>query len=141
MAAANTTRDSLEQLRQELLKIKAANAALIEQLNKGETTTTKKRTKGGKEPSAKAESGTTRQPPKLRVISYDTRYVKSCELELEDLLDQVRAGSIVGIGYAVITENRSVRAGLAGILASDRLKAAGALFTAAQRVADTVEDE
>ncbi len=137
MAAANTTRDPLEQLRQELLKIKAANAALIE---RPETTTTKKRTKGGKA-SAKAESGTTRQPPKLRVISYDTRYVQSCESELEDLLAKVRAGHIVGIGYTVITESRAVRAGLAGILVSDRLKAAGALFTAAQRVADTVEDE
>lgn len=72
---------------------------------------------------------------------FKTRYVKSCELELEDLLDQVRRGNIVGIGYAVITENRSVRAGLAGILASDRLKAAGALFSAAQRAANSVEDE
>lgn len=40
----------------------------------------------------------------------------------------------------MITENRAVRAGLAGILASDRLKAAGALFSAAIRTADSVED-
>ena len=119
------------------MKIKAANAALIERL---ETTTTKKRTKGGKEPSAKAESGITRQPPKLRVITWDTRYIKSVRKELLDLLARTDRGEIVGIAYAAIASDRSFNAGLAGLLANDRIKAVGALTCATIRVSDSADE-
>lgn len=65
----------------------------------------------------------------LRLIQ--ARHKRSVISELEALLAAAQDGEIVGLGYTALTSERGVRAGLAGLLARDRLAATGALFSAA----------
>jgi hypothetical protein len=59
------------------------------------------------------------------------RHARSIRRELLDLLRAVDNGDIIGLGYAIITDNRSVRSGLAGVMASNRMQAAGVFMQAA----------
>jgi hypothetical protein len=59
------------------------------------------------------------------------RHQRSVKNELKALLASAERGEIIGLGYAVVTDNRAVRQGLAGILASNRKEAAGILLQAA----------
>lgn len=60
--------------------------------------------------------------------------------EIENLLSEARKGRILGLGYALVTDSRSVQAGLAGMLAKDRLKAAGILLSAAAKSAEDMAE-
>jgi hypothetical protein len=68
------------------------------------------------------------------------RHQNSVLAELHELTQRAASGQIIGFGYTVITANRSVNAGLAGVLARDRLQAAGVLFGAAMRAAEEWEE-
>ena len=69
------------------------------------------------------------------IASIPARHRRSVVAELESLLEAARAGEIVGLGYTALTRDRKTRAGLAGLLARDRLAATGALFSAAMSAA------
>lgn len=70
---------------------------------------------------------------KLRAIN--SQHSQAVVLELEELLTRARSGEIIGFGYTVVTPRHAVRAGLAGLLAQDKWRAAGTLFGAAMEVA------
>lgn len=59
------------------------------------------------------------------------RHMRSVKAELQALINSVDRGEIIGLGYAIITDNRSVRSGMAGIMAHNRKEAAGIMLQAA----------
>lgn len=56
------------------------------------------------------------------------RHIRSVKAELQALIKSVERGEIIGLGYAVVTDNRSVRSGMAGIMAHNRKEAAGVML-------------
>lgn len=76
-----------------------------------------------------------------RVSLIQARHKRSVVAELETLLISARAGEIIGIGYTALTQEKGVRAGLAGLLARDRLAATGALFSAAMSAAHQDDED
>lgn len=75
-----------------------------------------------------------KQPAEVKHVH--SRPIKAVVLELEDLLTRARKGDIIGVGYTVVTRRQSVQAGLAGTLAKDKWKAAGAFLHAAVRATE-----
>lgn len=73
------------------------------------------------------------QDTTIRLIQ--ARHQRSVLAELAELTRAAQAGEIVGLGYTALTREHGVRAGLAGLLARDRLAATGALFSAAMSAA------
>ena len=60
--------------------------------------------------------------------------------ELKRLLVLAMDGEIIGMGYAVMSKDQVVRAGLSGVLAKNKAMATSAFFTAAINVAQRVTE-
>lgn len=85
--------------------------------------------------SAKTKTGRV-----IHVLDNSLRYKRAVIAQLQTLLEQAVDGEIIGMVYTVTHADRTIKAGACGILAKDRLKAAGLLFGAAMSAAEDLEE-
>lgn len=76
-----------------------------------------------------------RVTPSLRVVDINSKSVRECEKMLSELLAHAKAGRITGINFSIVTNDRKVMSGRAGVMVHDETLALFSAFRKAIRIA------